>query len=104
LRERKSFELAETVSKPWIWPDAAFPPRALRVIAPAMPSPYDNPAIYDRALATGRHRQITGGWWEETGRIQLDLLRGQGMQPSHRLLDVGAGALRLGCKAVPRVP
>lgn len=64
-------------------------------------SPYDAPGFYDRALAQGRHRQITGGWWEETGRIQLDLLRKQGMQPGHRLLDVGAGALRLGCKAVP---
>jgi hypothetical protein len=64
-------------------------------------SPYDVPGFYDRALAEGRHREITGGWWEETGRIQLDLLKTLGMQPLHRLLDVGAGALRLGCKAVP---
>lgn len=64
-------------------------------------SPYLAPSFYDRALAQGRHRQITGGWWEETGRIQLDLLREAGLQPHHRLLDIGAGALRLGCKAVP---
>jgi hypothetical protein len=66
-----------------------------------MQSPYADRTIYDRALAAGRHREVTGGWWEETGRIQLDLLKGQGMTPGHRLLDVGAGALRLGCKAVP---
>lgn len=72
---------------------------------PKMPeiSPYLAPGFYDRALAQGRHRQITGGWWEETGRIQLDLLREAGLQPHHRLLDIGAGALRLGCKAVPYV-
>lgn len=64
-------------------------------------SPYQADGFYDRALAQGRHREITGGWWEETGRIQLDLLRGQGLRPAHRLLDLGAGALRLGCKAVP---
>lgn len=64
-------------------------------------SPYLAAGFYDRALAQGRHRQITGGWWEETGRLQLDLLRGAGLQPGHRLLDIGAGALRLGCKAVP---
>lgn len=66
-----------------------------------MSSPYASRAVYDRALAAGRHREVTGGWWEETGRIQLDLLKEQGMAPGHRLLDVGAGALRLGCKAVP---
>lgn len=64
-------------------------------------SPYLAPGFYDRALARGRHREVTGGWWEETGRIQLDLLKRHGMAPGHRLLDVGAGALRLGCKAVP---
>jgi SAM-dependent methyltransferase len=64
-------------------------------------SPYLAPGFYDRALAAGRHREITGGWWEETGRLQLDLLVGAGMTPGSRLLDIGCGALRLGRKAVP---
>jgi hypothetical protein len=65
------------------------------------PSPYLVPGFYDRALSDGRHRDIVGGRWEEIGRLQLALLRAHGMEPHHRLLDIGAGSLRLGCKAVP---
>lgn len=64
-------------------------------------SPYLAPGFYDDALAKGRHRDIVGGRWEETGRLQLALLRDEGLMPHHRLLDIGAGSLRLGCKAVP---
>lgn len=64
-------------------------------------SPYLVPGFYDRALAAGRHRDIVGGRWDETGRLQLALLQVHGLQPHHHLLDIGAGALRLGCKAVP---
>lgn len=64
-------------------------------------SPYLVPGFYDRALAQGRHRDIVGGRWDETGRLQLALLQARGMRPHHRLLDIGAGSLRLGCKAVP---
>ncbi|MDP2080068.1 MAG: class I SAM-dependent methyltransferase [Pseudotabrizicola sp.] len=64
-------------------------------------SPYMVPGFYDTALAKGRHRDIVGGRWDETGRIQMQILRDAGMQPHHRLLDIGAGSLRLGCKAVP---
>jgi hypothetical protein len=64
-------------------------------------SPYLEPGFYDRALAEGRHRDIVGGRWDETGRLQLALLRAQGLQPHHTLVDIGAGSLRLGCKAVP---
>lgn len=65
------------------------------------PSPYLEPGFYDRALRDGRHRDIVGGRWEEIGRLQLALLRAHGMEPHHHLLDIGAGSLRLGCKAVP---
>lgn len=63
-------------------------------------SPYDKPGFYDQALAAGRHRDIVGGRWEETGRAQMALLLAAGLQPHHHLLDIGAGSLRLGCKAV----
>jgi hypothetical protein len=64
-------------------------------------SPYHRPGFYDEALARGRHREIVGGRWDETGGLQLDLLRRAGLRPQHHLLDIGAGSLRLGCKAVP---
>ncbi|WP_126975701.1 class I SAM-dependent methyltransferase [Frigidibacter oleivorans] len=64
-------------------------------------SPYLAPGFYDSAIAGGRHRAIVGGRWDETGRAQMDLLVEAGLRPHHHLLDIGAGALRLGCKAVP---
>ncbi len=64
-------------------------------------SPYTAPDFYADALAKGRHRDIVGGRWDETGRAQMQLLRDVGLQPHHHLLDIGAGSLRLGCKAVP---
>ena len=64
-------------------------------------SPYLKPGFYTDALSKGRHRAIVGGRWDETGRAQFTLLRAEGLQPHHHLLDIGAGSLRLGCKAVP---
>lgn len=64
-------------------------------------SPYHKPGFYAEALSKGRHRDIVGGRWDETGRAQMDLLCAHGLLPHHRLLDIGAGSLRLGCKAVP---
>ncbi len=64
-------------------------------------SPYHKPGFYEDALAAGRHRDIVGGRWEETGLVQMQLLLAAGLDPHHRLLDIGAGALRLGCRAVP---
>ena len=66
-----------------------------------MTSPYLAPGFYEAALAKGRHRDIVGGRWDETGRIQMQILIAEGMAPHHRLLDIGAGSMRLGCKAVP---
>ena len=64
-------------------------------------SPYLKPGFYSDALARGRHRDIVGGRWDETGRVQMALLQAAGLKPHHHLLDIGAGSLRLGCKAVP---
>jgi cyclopropane fatty-acyl-phospholipid synthase-like methyltransferase len=38
--------------------------------------------------------------WEELGDWQLDALKSLGLIPSHRLLDFGCGALRLGLAAI----
>lgn len=75
-----------------------------RFPSPDMPqyiSPYHAPGFHAAALSAGRHRDIVGGRWEETGRIQMDLLMDAGLMPHHRFLDLGAGCMRLGCKLVP---
>lgn len=64
-------------------------------------SPYHAPDFFKDALAQGRHRDIVGGRWEETGLIQMQILLQAGLDPHHHLLDIGAGSLRLGCRAVP---
>ncbi len=64
-------------------------------------SPYLAPDFYANALAKGQHRDIVGGRWDETGRIQMDLLMRAGLQRGDRFLDIGAGSLRLGCRLVP---
>ena len=63
-------------------------------------SPYEVEGFYDRALENGKHRDIVGGRWDETGRVQMQILRDMGLQPDDVLLDIGAGSLRLGCKAI----
>lgn len=64
-------------------------------------SPYHAPDFFTEALAKGRHRDIVGGRWEETGNFQMELLIEAGLMPQHHLLDIGAGSLRLGCLAAP---
>jgi hypothetical protein len=64
-------------------------------------SPYHKPGFFDAALAQGRHRDIVGGRWEETGLVQMQLLLNAGLEPHHHFLDIGAGSLRLGCRLVP---
>ena len=64
-------------------------------------SPYHAPDFFKDALAQGRHRDVVGGRWEETGLIQMQILLNAGLDPHHHLLDIGAGSLRLGCRAVP---
>jgi SAM-dependent methyltransferase len=60
---------------------------------------YDDEAVA-REVAAGRHREAIGGLWDELGHLQLDFLKSRGLAPSHRLLDVGCGSLRLGRLAV----
>lgn len=64
-------------------------------------SPYHTPGFYAEALAKGRHRDIVGGRWEETGLIQMQILLAAGLEPQHHFLDIGAGSLRLGCRLIP---
>lgn len=78
------------------------PPQPYRCYNAAMHiSPYHAPNFFADALGKGRHRDIVGGRWEETGLIQMQILLNHGLDPHHYLLDIGAGSMRLGCRAVP---
>lgn len=51
---------------------------------------------YTRKIGEGRHRKGIGGHWDTHGLHQLDFLKAHGLQPEHRLLDVGCGSFRAG--------
>lgn len=53
-----------------------------------------------KQIERGRHRRRVKGDWEEMGALQLSFLRAQGLQPGHRVLDVGCGPLRAGIHLV----
>ncbi|HEX8232446.1 MAG TPA: class I SAM-dependent methyltransferase [Caulobacteraceae bacterium] len=67
-----------------------------------MTGPSGDPTVYydrekvHRNLEAGRHRQLIGGLWDVMGRKQYDYLLAQGLQPHHRLLDIGCGCFRGG--------
>jgi predicted O-methyltransferase YrrM len=46
------------------------------------------------------HRKAVGGSWEQMGNAQLSLLKSRGLEPHHKLLEVGCGCLRFGTKAI----
>lgn len=60
------------------------------------PLDYLDTEAVGRGVAAGEHRKIVGGLWNEVGRLQFDFLRGKGLVPSCRLLDIGCGSLRGG--------
>lgn len=62
---------------------------------------YSNEEAVRTRVAAGGHRKAIGGMWDEIGGLQLRWLIENGMEPHHRLLDVGCGAGRLAVKAVP---
>lgn len=63
-------------------------------------SPYYDEAAMQADVRDGRHREAIGGMWDEIGDLQIRFLIDQGLEPQHRLLDVGCGSLRLGARAV----
>lgn len=57
---------------------------------------YSGKEFTEEEIAAGDHRRFIGGVWDSHGQRQLDFLIGQGLQPGHRLLDVGCGCFRAG--------
>jgi SAM-dependent methyltransferase len=53
--------------------------------------------LSDDEIEQGHHRAYPGGGrWDEMGAGQLAFLHSRGLQPTHRLLDIGCGLLRAG--------
>jgi SAM-dependent methyltransferase len=63
------------------------------------PSGYYQPDLIERRIASGLHREVIGGYWDEIGALQIEFLKAHGLLPQHRLLDIGCGSLRLGVRA-----
>lgn len=49
-----------------------------------------------KQIERGEHRTRVGGKWQRLGVMQFEYMKGRGLEPGHRLLDVGCGALRGG--------
>jgi cyclopropane fatty-acyl-phospholipid synthase-like methyltransferase len=62
---------------------------------------YENEENVRAAVQNGGHRDLIGGMWDKIGALQFDWLLSRGLQPNHKLLDIGCGAGRLAVKAVP---
>jgi SAM-dependent methyltransferase len=52
--------------------------------------------LSEEDIARGEHRRRIGRKWAVMGPLQRDFMVAQGLQPHHRLLDVGCGPLRAG--------
>ena len=57
---------------------------------------YEQDDVIRQKVEEGKHRQVIGGLWDMMGQLQLDFLRTAGLQPGHRVIDVGCGSLRAG--------
>lgn len=81
-------------------PAQSAPPSSGISAAGLLPSSYYDENAMRATVAQKKHRAIIGGLWDELGTLQLNFLKSQGLQPQHRLLDIGCGCLRLGVPAV----
>lgn len=64
-------------------------------------NPYTDEARVAARVNRGQARDLIGSYWDVLGPLQLRFLIDQGMEPGHRLLDVGCGCLRGGVRFLP---
>lgn len=57
---------------------------------------YSGEVLDDDAIARGEHRDFVGRDWNGHGQRQLEFLKEHGLEPHHRLMDVGCGSFRAG--------
>jgi len=62
---------------------------------------FDDPERIREFVSKKKHRSLVGMAWDSMGNLQFELLKNAGMQPEHKVLDVGCGCLRAGVKIIP---
>jgi SAM-dependent methyltransferase len=62
---------------------------------------FDDPERVREFVEEKKHRSLVGLAWDTMGELQLKLLRDNGLQPEHKVLDIGCGCLRAGVKIIP---
>lgn len=67
-----------------------------RVEADGEQPDYSGREFSEADVAAGAHRRFIGGVWDTHGETQLTYLKSHGLQPGHRLLDIGCGCFRAG--------
>jgi SAM-dependent methyltransferase len=63
-------------------------------------SPYFDHEQIRQAVTRGEHREVIGGLWDEIGDLQYQFLLNHGLEPQHKLLDIGCGSLRAGVQFI----
>jgi len=53
-------------------------------------------SLTDEEIDKRDYRTMVGGMWDEIGKLQFDFLKNKGLQPNHKLADIGCGSLRGG--------
>ena len=72
------------------------PPAPTRESA-APENSYHQLELSEENYRAGLHREVVGGLWEQMGAHVLDFMVGRrGLNPSHRVLDLGCGCFRCG--------
>ena len=79
------------------WSSAVHNPRNL----PNHFSKYDSAELTLEGVRKWGHRAVIGGMWDEIGNLQAEFLKSHGLQPGHKLIDVGSGGFRAGVKLIP---
>ena len=52
--------------------------------------------LSESEIQSQKHRDFIGGMWSEIGQLQFNFMLEQGLQPEHKILDIGCGCLRGG--------
>jgi ABC-type polysaccharide/polyol phosphate transport system ATPase subunit/SAM-dependent methyltransferase len=70
-------------------------------LAEAQPAESNAIEVEEAELDLAPHRMALGGHWREIGLWQLEFLRGRGLEPGDKVLNVGCGSLAIATQLIP---